>query len=106
MNNQYPNFRKKFNQNIKPLNNRKRTSNVNLSLKKRPSKPFEINKVLNEQNNCRSQSITKDETLLQIEELKLDIQKAISQNITEIKHMEFDTNLDDINISNYIDNNI
>ena len=116
----YPNFRKKFNQNIKPLNNKKRTSNVNFSLKKRPSKPFEINKVLNEQNNCRSQNITKDETLLQIEELKLDIQKAISQNdrqiryefnkppksslnnITEIKHMEFD----DINISNYIDNNI
>ena len=116
----YPNFRKKFNQNIKPLNNKKRTSNVNFSLKKRPSKPFEINKVLNEQNNCRSQNITKDETLLQIEELKLDIQKAISQNdrqiryefnkppksslnnITEIKPMEFD----DINISNYIDNNI
>ena len=121
---QYPNFRKKFNQNIKPLNNRKRTSNVNFSLKKRSSKPFEINKVLNEQNNCCSQSITKDETLLQIEELKLDIQKAINQNdqqiryefnkpsksllnyITKIKHMEFDTNLDDINISNYIDNNI
>ena len=115
------NFTKKFNQNIKHLNsNSKRTREVNFSLKKRPSKPFEINKVLNEQNNCRSQSITKDETLLQIEELKLDIQKAISQNdqqikhelnkpslnnITEIKHLDFDTNIDDINISNDIDYN-
>ena len=122
-NQKHQNFKRKFNNNFKSLKNQSTINNANFSMNKKYNKPFEINKLLNEQNMLKSQPTNKDPTLLQIEQLKSEIQKAISlndhqinteldkpsqqllNNITEIKHVDnenYADNSDDINLSHEI----
>ena len=116
-------FKRKFNNNFKSLKNQSTINNANFSMNKKYNKPFEINKLLNDQNMLKSQPTNKDPTLLQIEQLKSEIQKAISlndhqinteldkpsqqllNNITEIKHVDnenYADNSDDIILSHEI----
>ena len=122
-NQMHQNFKRKFNNNFKSLKNQSTINNANFSMNKKYNKPFEINKLLNDQNMLKSQPTNKDPTLLQIEQLKSEIQKAISlndhqlnteldkpsqqllNNITEIKHVDnenYADNSDDINLSHEI----
>lgn len=105
---QHINFKKNFNKishNIHHSNSK--YDKVNFSMKnKYNNKPFEINKILNEQNsqNLLQNSSNKDVTLVQIEQLKSDIEKAINQNEQNFQ-IELDAPSQKL-LNNLTDNNI
>lgn len=105
---QHMNFKKNFNKIVHNINNsNSKSDKVNFSMKnKYNNKPFEINKLLNEQNsqNPLQNSSNKDVTLVQIEQLKSDIEKAINQNDQNFQ-IELDAPSQKL-LNNLTDNNI
>ena len=102
------NFKKNFNKIVHNItNSNSKSDKVNFSMKnKYNNKPFEINKLLNEQNsqNPLQNSSNKDVTLVQIEQLKSDIEKAINQNEQNFQ-IELDAPSQKL-LNNLTDNNI
>ena len=105
---QHMNFKKNFNKIVHNItNSNSKSDKVNFSMKnKYNNKPFEINKLLNEQNsqNPLQNSSNKDVTLVQIEQLKSDIEKAINQNEQNFQ-IELDAPSQKL-LNNLTDNNI
>ena len=63
-------FKRKFNNNFKSLKNQSTINNANFSMNKKYNKPFEINKLLNDQNMLKSQPTNKSTKLNDIQAIQ------------------------------------